>query len=214
MSTPVTPPQAAGPAVRRATWPGAQMRVSDADRMAVADLLGRHYSAGRLGDAEFEDRLDRAMRATTMADLTGLLSDLPDADAESPLAPGGSRRQQRKLARIQLEREALRLRHEQRHHRAAERRRRAQALRWLLLAAAAVIALLIVARALTHSIGAWLIVGVIVVLWLRRPGTGLRSDASALEEADQEDSLAGGGPVSGAVSVPPAVPSADRSRDR
>ena len=212
MSTPVTPPQAAGPAVRRATWPGAQMRVSDADRMAVADLLGRHYSAGRLGDAEFEDRLDRAMRATTMADLTGLLSDLPDADAESPLAPGGSRRQQRKLARIQLEREALRLRHEQRHHRAAERRRRAQALRWLLLAAAAVIALLIVARALTHSIGAWLIVGVIVVLWLRRPGTALRSDASRLEEADQDDGLAGGGPVSGAV--PPAVPSADRSRDR
>lgn len=163
------------------------MRVSDADRAAVADLLGRHYSAGRLSAAEFEERLDRAMRATTMADITGLLSDLPDADADSALVPAGSRRQQRKLARIQLEREQLRLRHEQHQHRAAERRWRAQSIRWLLLAVALLIAVTMVVRALSHSAGAWLVLGLLALLWLRRPGT--RRTGHGLDRRDSSDSL-------------------------
>lgn len=161
------------------------MRVSDADRAAVADLLGRHYSAGQLSAAEFEERLDRAMRATTMADITGLLSDLPDADADSPLVPAGSRRQQRKLARIQLDREQLRLRREHRR-RAAERRRRAQSLRWLLLAVALLIAVTMVVRALSHSAGAWLVLGLLALLWLRRPAA--RRPGRGLDRRDSGDS--------------------------
>jgi hypothetical protein len=57
------------------------MRVSDAERAAVADQLSRHYGDGRLSQAEFDERLDQAMRAKTHADLGGLLDDLPGAEA-------------------------------------------------------------------------------------------------------------------------------------
>lgn len=173
------------------------MRVSDADRAAVADLLGRHYSAGRLNGAEFEERLDRALRATTMADITGLLSDLPDADSYSPQVPSGSRRQQRKLVRIQLEREQLRLRHEQHRHHAAERSRRAQALRWLLLAIALLIAVTMIVRVLSHSAVAWLVLGLVALLWLRRPGPrapGRRPDREDSADHLSADDPGGSGP--------------------
>jgi hypothetical protein len=82
----------------RATWlrPGAHdlhLRVSDADRAAVADLLARHYGDGRLDQAEFDERVTRAMAAKTGGDFHGLLDDLPDLpDAPSdttaePAAP-------------------------------------------------------------------------------------------------------------------------------
>ena len=54
-----------------------QMRISDADRAEVADRLSKHYSDGRLDQAEFNERLDRAMKAKTQADLNGLFADLP-----------------------------------------------------------------------------------------------------------------------------------------
>jgi len=54
-----------------------QMRISDADRADVADRLSRHYSDGRLDQAEFNERLDQAMKAKTQSDLTGLFADLP-----------------------------------------------------------------------------------------------------------------------------------------
>jgi Domain of unknown function (DUF1707) len=57
-----------------------QMRISDADRADVADRLSRHYSDGRLDQAEFNERLDRAMKAKTQADLSGLFTDLPPID--------------------------------------------------------------------------------------------------------------------------------------
>ena len=57
-----------------------QMRISDADRAEVADRLSKHYSDGRLDQAEFNERLDRAMNAKTQADLTGLFADLPPTD--------------------------------------------------------------------------------------------------------------------------------------
>ena len=57
-----------------------QMRISDADRAQVADRLSAHYSDGRLDQAEFNERLDRAMNAKTQADLTGLFADLPATD--------------------------------------------------------------------------------------------------------------------------------------
>ena len=57
--------------------PDPNMRISDADRADVADRLSRHYSDGRLDQAEFNERLDRAMKAKTQADLSGLFTDLP-----------------------------------------------------------------------------------------------------------------------------------------
>jgi Domain of unknown function (DUF1707) len=54
------------------------MRVGDAERAEIADLLARHYSDGRLDRTEFDQRLDQAMRAKTRADLVAALADLPD----------------------------------------------------------------------------------------------------------------------------------------
>jgi hypothetical protein len=174
MSSPAGSPQQAGPALRRASWPGSQMRVSDTERTAVADRLAQHFSDGRLDEAEFRERLDRAMRATTMADLTGLLSDLPDAEPAPPQVPAGGRRHQRKMLKIQLERDRLRLRHERRQQRQAARRGRARSLGSLVLLAAGVVLAIIVANALRHSIGAWLLLGLIAFIWLRRGHGGYR----------------------------------------
>jgi hypothetical protein len=67
-------------AAHRISASDAQMRVSDAERADVADRLSKHYGDGRLDQAEFNERLDRAMKAKTRADLTGLFSDLPGAE--------------------------------------------------------------------------------------------------------------------------------------
>jgi Domain of unknown function (DUF1707) len=92
MSAPASP--AAGRRSRRRasdtsntsyTNPG--LRVSDADRAAVADQLSRHYADGRLSQAEFDERLDQAMNARTRSDLSGLLADLPGAEAPTVPAP-------------------------------------------------------------------------------------------------------------------------------
>jgi hypothetical protein len=160
--------QPTGPALRRASWPDAQMRVSDAERMAIADLLAKHFVDGRLSETEFDERLDRAMRATTMADLTGLLSDLPDDETAQLQFPAAGRRQQRRMRRDQLERERSRLRHERRRQRRAARSRWARPLGLMLLLVAAAIGLITLVHTLTHSIGAWLLLGLIAFLWLRR----------------------------------------------
>jgi hypothetical protein len=71
------------------------LRVSDADRTAIADELSRHYGQGRLDQDEFSQRLDQAMSATTFRDLTGLLHDLPHPDGPAPTQeplPRGRRR--------------------------------------------------------------------------------------------------------------------------
>lgn len=176
MSTPAGSPRQTGPALRRAGWPGSQIRVGDAERTAIADRLAKHFSDGRLDEAEFSDRLDRAMRAKTMADLTGLLSDLPDAEAAQPQLPAAGRRHERKMLKVQLERERLRLKQERRHHRGAERQRRAYALRWLPVFVIAGIVAVIVLHTLMHSIGAWLVLGLVAYLWLRRNNSGYRGD--------------------------------------
>lgn len=63
------------------------MRVSDAERAEVADLLSRHYSDGRLDKQEFDERVARAMSAKTRGDLNGLFDDLPDLG--DPAGPEG-----------------------------------------------------------------------------------------------------------------------------
>ena len=61
------------------------LRVSDAERDEVAERLSRHFADGRLDQAEFSARLERATGATTRADLVGLFDDLPRlADEPSP----------------------------------------------------------------------------------------------------------------------------------
>jgi len=64
-----------------------RLRVSDADRSAVADLLGRHYADGRLDNDEFDERVTRAMSAKTGADFQGLLDDLPVMPGVPSTAP-------------------------------------------------------------------------------------------------------------------------------
>jgi len=66
------------------------LRVSDAERQAVADRLAEHFADGRLDRAEFDDRVGRAMNAKTRADLSGLFSDLPETGA--PAVPEVPRR--------------------------------------------------------------------------------------------------------------------------
>jgi hypothetical protein len=57
--------------------PEPHLRAADADRAAVADVLGTHMSAGRLTVAEYDDRLARAYAARTYGELAELTADLP-----------------------------------------------------------------------------------------------------------------------------------------
>ncbi len=57
------------------------LRVSDAERQAVTDRLAEHFGDGRLDQAEFDERVGRAMNAKTHADLNGLFDDLPETGA-------------------------------------------------------------------------------------------------------------------------------------
>jgi hypothetical protein len=68
------------------------MRVSDAERQAVADRLAEHFSSGRLDQAEFDARVGRAMSAKTRADLNGLFDDLPETGASAAADPTGQPR--------------------------------------------------------------------------------------------------------------------------
>ena len=49
----------------------------------MSETLSKHYADGRLDDAEFRLRLDKAMSAKTRGDLSGLLSDLPPLHTET-----------------------------------------------------------------------------------------------------------------------------------
>jgi Domain of unknown function (DUF1707) len=64
------------------------LRVADADREQLAAELREHLVAGRLTPDEFEERVERAYRASTRAELDALKSDLPlsPASVEAALA--------------------------------------------------------------------------------------------------------------------------------
>jgi hypothetical protein len=74
----------------RGIYSDQHLRVSDAERQAVTDRLAEHFADGRLDQAEFDDRVGRAMNAKTRGDLSGLFSDLPETGA--PAVPDGPRR--------------------------------------------------------------------------------------------------------------------------
>ena len=73
------------------------LRVSDAERQAVTDRLAEHFGDGRLDQAEFDERVGRAMSAKTRADLNGLFADLPETGAPAATDPstGQPRRRHR-----------------------------------------------------------------------------------------------------------------------
>jgi hypothetical protein len=73
--------------------PEPHLRASDADRNAVAEVLGTHMSAGRLTVAEYDERLARAYAARTYGELDELTTDLPGtppAAAARAAATGGA----------------------------------------------------------------------------------------------------------------------------
>jgi hypothetical protein len=76
---------------RRIRYSDQHIRVSDAERNEVAELLGQHYADGRLDQAEFDDRVGRTMAAKTRGDLAGLFDDLPEAGSAGagPAGPAG-----------------------------------------------------------------------------------------------------------------------------
>ena|SRR5215472_174349 len=68
----------------RADGKNPDLRVSDAQRDAVANELGQHFQDGRLDQVEFDERLTAAMAAKTQFDLDEVLTDLPQAPAREP----------------------------------------------------------------------------------------------------------------------------------
>jgi hypothetical protein len=96
MTAPSSPNWLLASARRRSNY--SDIRISDAERAEVADLLSKHYGDGRLDQAEFNERLDQAMRAKTYADLDGLFADLPPSEP-SGVATGPTRPVQPRPAR-------------------------------------------------------------------------------------------------------------------
>jgi uncharacterized protein DUF1707 len=85
MPAPYNPPWGRGASGRRASQANPNMRVSHAERTEVADRLSKHYGDGRLDEEEFNERLDRAMKAKTQSDLDGLFDDLPEPEMPRPV---------------------------------------------------------------------------------------------------------------------------------
>jgi len=127
--------------------PAAGLRIGDAERAAAADRLAWHFSHGRLDQAELDDRLGRAMRASTASELTALLADLP---ADEPV-PGAAGTGQPRLAGP-----------------ARPRVSRRPGLAFVVLTVCIIAGAALLLRAVTHSIAALAVILLIAVLWLRR----------------------------------------------
>jgi uncharacterized protein DUF1707 len=114
------------------------LRVSDAERADVADRLSKHYGEGRLDQAEFNDRMERAMSAKTVGDFAGLFSDLPEI-------PEPGQRQQVPATRSNCRSPMSRI----------------------LLLILIIVAAAVLGHALMHSFFPWLLLGIAVFLWVR-----------------------------------------------
>ena len=145
-SSPPWTPGSAGSSYRHPFRPSSSdVRVSDAERSEIADILARHYADGRLDQAEFNERVDRAMKAKTRGDFRGLLDDLPDPTDHPDLhdAPG---------AGLPL---------------AARYRRPRLPLPRVLFLAFVVAVTVFAVHALMHSVVWWLLIALAIVLVLR-----------------------------------------------
>ena len=58
--------------------------IGDAERQAAVDALTDHFVAGRLDQAEFNQRMEAAMLARTSAELAPLFADLPPVGGYGP----------------------------------------------------------------------------------------------------------------------------------
>jgi len=65
----------------------ASMRVSDADRHDVAEVLRQAAGEGRLDLAELDERLEATYAAKTYADLVPITADLPATRGATQPAP-------------------------------------------------------------------------------------------------------------------------------
>jgi hypothetical protein len=159
MPAPSSPPWSPGPAGsgyrRHFRYGGSDLRASDAERADVADRLSRHYQDGRLDQAEFNERLDRAMNAKTRADFNGLFADLPDLpDSPEPAGKSSkddqSSRQPYNPVRMQ------------------QRQARRGSLNYIVFLAFVALVTYFIAHTLIHlSVLPWLIVAAVAFLWLR-----------------------------------------------
>jgi hypothetical protein len=69
------------------------VRVGTTEREQASADLARHFSAGRLSVAEFDERSAKVAAATTRGELTAVFADLPPLVPEGapPPHPGGGR---------------------------------------------------------------------------------------------------------------------------
>jgi hypothetical protein len=72
-------------------YPGANIRLSDADRDAVLAELSEHFQAGRLTSEELDERTGLALSARTGQDLATIMSDLPATGTARPPQDGRRR---------------------------------------------------------------------------------------------------------------------------
>ena len=143
-SAPGSPPH------HRASYANPGMLVSDAERAEVADRLSKHYSDGRLDQADFNERLDQAMSAKTQSDLVGLFTDLPDSESSD----------------ARSERHG----HPERHEhpvRYGYLQRHGDPLHRVLFLALVIVITAVLGRALVRSYIPWFLIGLLAVLWLR-----------------------------------------------
>ncbi|MDQ6688732.1 MAG: DUF1707 domain-containing protein [Actinomycetota bacterium] len=67
-----------------------QLRISDADRHRVAELLREAAGDGRIDLTELDERLDSTYAAKTYADLVPITRDLPERAGQQPVVRGES----------------------------------------------------------------------------------------------------------------------------
>ncbi len=156
MPAPSSPPGSAGSGYRRHFRYGtADLRASDAERADVADRLSRHYQDGRLDQAEFNERLDRAMNAKTRADFNGLFADLPDLP--DPADQAGQSGKNGQSTRPPL-----------RPGRIQQRQARRNSASYLVFLVFVGVVTVVVAHSLMHSVFPWVLIAVLAFLWLRK----------------------------------------------
>jgi hypothetical protein len=75
-------------------------RASDAERDRIVDALQRHFADGRLSDEEFDERVDKVLRARTLRELYELTADLPELPVvDVPHLPLGAMTRRRRWRR-------------------------------------------------------------------------------------------------------------------
>lgn len=74
------------------------LRIGDAEREQAAADLAEHFAQGRLGNDEYDERLDAIWTARTGADLAPIFEDLPrHQPAPAPVAQARPRGRSRRL---------------------------------------------------------------------------------------------------------------------